>query len=144
MCITVCTTSGVCPYLRGFLRSARLWIALVVALCGEFPSGIGRRLPAMEARVSAVRQDGAGRAASGGLRGKQGGRISADPRLSPIPRLALSREDAAAALGMSLDSFERHVQPTVRMVRLGRMRLVPVAELARWLDDRATRTLDAA
>jgi hypothetical protein len=70
--------------------------------------------------------------------------MSADPTLSPIPRLALSREDAAAALGMSLDSFERHVQPTVRMVRLGRMRLVPVAELARWLDDRATRTLDAA
>jgi hypothetical protein len=70
--------------------------------------------------------------------------MTADPPLSPIPRLALSREDAAAALGMSLDSFERHVQPTVRMVRLGRMRLVPVAELARWLDDRATRTLDAA
>jgi hypothetical protein len=36
----------------------------------------------------------------------------------PIPRLALSREEAAVSLGMSLDSFERHVQPTVRMVRL--------------------------
>lgn len=63
---------------------------------------------------------------------------------APIPRLALSREEAAASLGMSLDSFERHVQPTVRLVRCGRMRLVPVAELARWLEENAERTLDAA
>lgn len=64
--------------------------------------------------------------------------------LAPIPRLALSREEAATALGMSLDSFERHVQPSLRMCRLGRMRLVPVAELSRWLDDNAQRTLGAA
>jgi hypothetical protein len=69
---------------------------------------------------------------------------SQDQRLAPIPRLALSREDAATALGMSLDSFERHVQPTVRMCRLGRMRLVPVVELQRWLDENAARTLEAA
>ena len=59
----------------------------------------------------------------------------------PIPRLALDRTEAAAALGMSLDSFERYVQPTVRMVRLGRMRLVPIAELERWLTDHAERTV---
>jgi hypothetical protein len=58
-----------------------------------------------------------------------------------IPRLALSREEAAAAIGMSVDSFERHVQPTIRMLRLGRMRLVPVRELERWLDEHAGRTL---
>jgi hypothetical protein len=62
--------------------------------------------------------------------------------VAPIPRLALSREEAAAALGMSVDSFERHVQPTVAMCRLGRMRLVPVSELARWLEQNAQRTLD--
>jgi hypothetical protein len=61
--------------------------------------------------------------------------------VAPIPRLALSREEAAAALGMSLDSFERHVQPTMRLVRLGRMRLVPVRELERWLDEHAERTV---
>ncbi len=60
---------------------------------------------------------------------------------APIPRLALSREEAAAAIGMSLDSFERHVQPTLRLIRLGRMRLVPISELGRWLDDNAQRTL---
>lgn len=63
---------------------------------------------------------------------------------APIPRLALTREEAAAAISMSLDSFERHVQPTLRLVRLGRMRLVPVAELERWLTENAERTLDGA
>lgn len=63
---------------------------------------------------------------------------------APTPRLALSREEAAASLGMSLDSFERHVQPTLRMIRLGRMRLVPVAELERWLTEHASGTLDGA
>jgi hypothetical protein len=59
--------------------------------------------------------------------------------VAPIPRLALSREEAAAALGMSLNSFERHVQPTIRLVRLGRMRLIPVGELERWLSENASR-----
>jgi hypothetical protein len=62
--------------------------------------------------------------------------------VAPVPRLALTREEAAAALGMSLDSFERYVQPTMRLVRLGRMRLVPVRELERWLDENAHGTLD--
>ena len=61
--------------------------------------------------------------------------------LAPIPRLALTREEAAAALGMSLDSFERHIQPTLRLVRLGRMVLVPVREIDHWLDENAARTV---
>ncbi len=64
------------------------------------------------------------------------------PATGPIPRLALTREEAAASVGMSLDSFERHVQPTLRLVRLGRMRLVPIRELDRWLEDNAERTID--
>lgn len=63
---------------------------------------------------------------------------------SPIPRLALTREEAAAAIGMSLDSFERHVQPTLRLCRLGRLRLVPVRELERWLEENAETTLGGA
>jgi hypothetical protein len=61
--------------------------------------------------------------------------------LAPIPRMALSREEAAGSIGMSLDSFERHVQPTLRLVRLGRMRLVPIHELERWLDQHAETTI---
>ena len=64
--------------------------------------------------------------------------------LAPIPRLALTREEAAAALSMSLDSFERHVQPSIRMCRLGRMRRVPVRELDRWLEENSEHTLDRA
>ncbi|MDQ3608790.1 MAG: helix-turn-helix domain-containing protein [Actinomycetota bacterium] len=69
--------------------------------------------------------------------------MSATPT-QPVPRLGLTREEAAASLGMSLDSFERHVQPTLRLVRLGRMRLVPVRELERWLEENAAPTLDGA
>jgi hypothetical protein len=60
---------------------------------------------------------------------------------APVPRLALSREEAAASLGMSLDSFERHVQPTLRLCRLGRIRLVPITELERWLEENAQHTI---
>jgi hypothetical protein len=62
-------------------------------------------------------------------------------RTAPL-RLALKREEAAESLSMSLDSFERHVQPHVRMVRRGKLRLVPVSELQRWLDSNATLALE--
>lgn len=55
----------------------------------------------------------------------------------PIPRLALTRSEAAASLSMSVDSFERHCQPHLRMVRIGRLRLVPITELQRFLDENA-------
>ena len=55
-----------------------------------------------------------------------------------VPRIALTREEAAAALGMSLSHFKRHVARELRMVRTGSVRLVPVAELERWADRSAT------
>jgi excisionase family DNA binding protein len=58
------------------------------------------------------------------------------------PRLALSRTEAAEAIGISVDSFERWVQPELRLVRRGRLRLVPVTELSRWLDKNAARVLE--
>jgi hypothetical protein len=63
------------------------------------------------------------------------------PIVSPIPRVALSRDEAAASLGVSLDSFERHVQPDLRLIRRGRLRLVPVSELERWAAEQAEPTL---
>jgi len=68
--------------------------------------------------------------------------VSDRPETAPVPRLALTREEAAVSIGMSLDSFELYVQPTIRLVRLGRKRLVPVAELERWLDAHADHPLD--
>jgi excisionase family DNA binding protein len=56
--------------------------------------------------------------------------------------MAFSRAEAAAAIGVSVDTFERYVQPELRLIRLGRLRLVPVVELSRWLEQNAARTLE--
>lgn len=53
--------------------------------------------------------------------------------------IALSKPDAAAALSMSTDSFERYVMADVRCIRRGRLRLFPVTELERWCDANAER-----
>jgi hypothetical protein len=57
---------------------------------------------------------------------------------APVPRITLTREEAAASLGLSLSSFERHVQPDLKLIRLGSARLIPVAELAAWAARRAS------
>jgi excisionase family DNA binding protein len=67
--------------------------------------------------------------------------VSGEAIIGPIVRVALTREEAAIALGISLDSFERYAQPELRMIRRGRLRLVPVSELERWADQAAERTL---
>jgi len=66
----------------------------------------------------------------------------AQPR--PVPRLALTRVEAAASIGVSLDSFERYVQPELRLIRRGRLRLISVAELERWLETNSARVLEEA
>jgi len=62
---------------------------------------------------------------------------------SQPPRLALTRAEAAASLGVSVDTFERHIQGELRLIRRGRLRLIPVVELERWVDRNAARTLEA-
>jgi hypothetical protein len=49
-----------------------------------------------------------------------------------IAPLLVSTDRAAEALGMSLESFERYVQPVLRVVGSGADVLVPTAELRRW------------
>jgi len=58
--------------------------------------------------------------------------------ISPVPRVALTREEAAAAIGVSLAHFERHVQPHLRVVRSGSVRVIPIRELETWVDRAAT------
>ena len=65
-------------------------------------------------------------------------------RVIGVQRVALTRPEAAAALGMSVDSFERYVQPELRIIRRGRMRLIPVSELERWAAENAVFTLEDA
>jgi excisionase family DNA binding protein len=58
-------------------------------------------------------------------------------------KLAVTPEEAAAMLSMSRDHFDRFVRDKIRVVRTGRKVLVPVAELSRWLEQNAARTLAA-
>lgn len=58
------------------------------------------------------------------------------------PRLAYSKPEAAAVLGVSINSFERHVQPELRVIRRGKLRLFPATELERWLRENAELTLE--
>ena len=56
---------------------------------------------------------------------------------SAVPRMLLTRQEAAATLGMSLRHFQRHVQPFVRCVYSGQLRLYRPRDLERWADDEA-------
>ena len=58
-------------------------------------------------------------------------------RLSP-PRLGLTVAEAAQAVGMSESSFKRHVQPELRIVRRGSLRIIPLSEIEQWLEHNAT------
>jgi excisionase family DNA binding protein len=60
--------------------------------------------------------------------------VSAVVAVQPV---AVKRETAAEMLGMSLSHFERYVQHEVKIVRSGKLRLVPVSELQAWAENRA-------
>ena len=61
---------------------------------------------------------------------------------APIPRLALRRAEAAAALGVSDDYFRERIAPHIRWFRDGRVSLVAVDELARYLRENAAYALE--
>ncbi len=70
-----------------------------------------------------------------------------DARAAPrehevIPTLALRPEQAARALGVSRAFFFQSILPELRVVRCGRLRLVPVRSLEEWLDRRAARAFE--
>jgi excisionase family DNA binding protein len=57
-------------------------------------------------------------------------------------RLTLSPTEAAAALGVSRDFFDEHVKHELRVIRRGRLVLVPVRELERWAEASAARVIE--
>jgi hypothetical protein len=60
---------------------------------------------------------------------------------APIPRVALTPAEAAAALGVGPDFFNEEIRPDLQLIRRGRKVLVPVAELERWVSENVERTL---
>jgi hypothetical protein len=61
---------------------------------------------------------------------------------TPSLVVGLRREAAAKALGVSEETFDRHVRPSLPVVRLGSVRVYPVAALEAWLLDQARAPLD--
>jgi hypothetical protein len=62
--------------------------------------------------------------------------------IASVPRLALDRREAAAAIGMGVTSFEAYVAPDLRSIRHGKLVLYPVGELERWVEGNAALTLE--
>jgi hypothetical protein len=52
-------------------------------------------------------------------------------------KLLLSRREAAAVLGISLSHFQRHVQPYLRCVYCGHLRLYRPEDLEAWTEEHA-------
>ena len=81
-------------------------------------------------------------AALSGRRLRTGQPIGEGRFVAAIPRLALTPAEAAAALGMGLTSFKKYVQPHVRVVRRGKLRVIPIGELERWAEENAEDLFD--
>jgi hypothetical protein len=66
-----------------------------------------------------------------------GVRVSGNRRA--VERLAYRPDEAAEAVGLGRSAFYEQVLPQLRVVYVGRARLVPVSELERWLERQAVR-----
>lgn len=60
---------------------------------------------------------------------------------TPI-RLALRKEEAAASLGVSDETFDRHIRPSLPVVRCGSLRLYPTRAIDQWLEQHQTTPLE--
>lgn len=57
------------------------------------------------------------------------------PKVKPTPpAIALTVADACAALSVSAEFFRAHIESELRIVRIGKRKLVSVTELQRWMD----------
>ena len=63
--------------------------------------------------------------------------VQSRPFVEPVPRIALTQQEACASLGCSEEFFIEHLRPHLRVVRRGRKRLFPVEELRRAVDEMA-------
>jgi hypothetical protein len=62
--------------------------------------------------------------------------------VEPVKRHLLTKKEAAASLGMSVDTFERRVQPFIKVVVCGQLVLIPPGELERWVQMNARYLVD--
>lgn len=64
------------------------------------------------------------------------------PALTPIPRLLLSRDEAALAIGLSVRELDDRTSPrgSIRCVRVGRRVLYSPLALTAWIDQQTEQT----
>jgi len=55
-----------------------------------------------------------------------------------VPALALRRPEAAAALAVSVETFDQHIRAQLPTMRLGTVVVYPVAGIQRYIDDNAS------
>jgi hypothetical protein len=67
--------------------------------------------------------------------------LRARARVDAPGPLAVKPAEAARLLSCSRDFFDEHVLPELKCIRRGRLVLVPVRSLERWLEANAERTL---
>ena len=60
----------------------------------------------------------------------------------PVPRITLTRQEAADALGVGITTFKTKIAPDLRVIRQGTVRLYPVRDLERWADENAEKVID--
>lgn len=58
-----------------------------------------------------------------------------------IPRVLLTRAEAAASLGVSPNFFDEHMRPDLKAVTINSLTLFPVRELERWATQNAEALL---
>src|SRR5688572_27525400 len=88
--------------------------------------------PGPSARLRARRSRGPGPGPGRGRRAMTAPRI----RVAP-PRIALTPDEAAAALGVGRTTFDTAIRPDLKLIRVGRTVLVPVAQLEKWATENA-------
>lgn len=59
----------------------------------------------------------------------------------PPARIALTVDEAAVAVGLGRTTFYERVLPELRVIRIGRKRLVPVRELEAWAERSASMSI---
>ncbi len=67
--------------------------------------------------------------------------VNTETRRTPAPRIALTKDEAAQALGMSVGSLNKYVLPDVKVIRRGTIVLIPVKQLETWAERSADYTI---
>lgn len=60
------------------------------------------------------------------------------------PRLTYTPEEACEALGVGRSFFDERIKPELRLIRRGKLVLIPCRELERWVSESAERVFDRA